>query len=362
MEKRIRIANFNQRVTWPNLYVMLVGKPGSGKTTAIGEVYSLLSSAGMKLAPKSTTAASLYDALAGSIQTITVPGRGILTYSALACLVDELAVWMPQYDNQLSGFLSEIWDGKAQYSETRRTREVKPIEHPIMNLLVGVQPAYLAGILPRMAHDQGLLTRCLIIYSYERVAYDLTWDDIANDNTAKFASLIAGLKRIKMLVGDMVISPEARAILNDFHKNNKGLEDEKFENYNNRRILTVTKLAMCASASMGNDLVISPRHVAWGIDTLTHAEVFMPEAYREMGKPESAQIMSEIFAWARAHYRKTGKPIPEHRLLQAIHSKAPVTMIQYIWKQMIEQRYFKSAPALEKPGNLWLPVMDSDRD
>jgi len=360
MERKVKIPRFNERDLYPNLYVMLIGKPGSGKTTAMTEVYNLLSAVGVKLAPKSTTSAALYDAVLASVKIINNGTAFPLIYSSLSCIVDELAVWMPQYDNGLHGILCSLWDNPIKHDEGRRTTDSKPLENPQLNMLVGVQPAYLGSILPVSAHEMGLVTRCLLVYCHERPVYELTFGESnieAHDTS--YSSLLAGLKRIHTLMGAMQFSEAAKDILRDFHANERGIEDLKFEHYNTRRIVSIAKLGMIASASMGNSKIVDAVHLDWAIRSLKQIEVYMPEVYKEMGKPETSKIMAEVFSWVFQKFMETRQPIQEQRILHVLESKVPIRDIQPTLKAMLDLRMLKKT---EGPKSaMYEPVAENKR-
>lgn len=368
MERKVSLV-FNKRVTYPNMYTVLVGKPGTGKTTAMHEVYNLLSAVGVRMAPKSTTAASLYDAVAASVQSL-MSAKGPLVFSSLACVVDELAVWMPMYDNALMGLLSSVWDNPAKHDELRRTKDLKPLEAPGINLLIGVQPAYLGNILPPTAHEQGILARCILVYCETVLKYTLTFGDDEGFDDKAFQALTASLKRIKSMIGEMTFSEEAKALIRTFYHTPPPITDLKFENYNARRIVFIAKLGMIASAAMGNTFVISGAHMQWAIDSLCDVEVHMPEVHKEMRKPESSKVMIQVYSWARALYSKTKqKPIPKYRLISVINSHVTPYEGQNIFKAMLEMKYFVEAPRVSTTVGVlaeneicYIPLGEMERD
>lgn len=359
---------FNKRTTYPNMFVMLIGKPGTGKTTAMTEVYNLLSYAGVKLAPKSSSSQALYDVLAQSLQSLSTP-NGQLIFSSLSIVVDELAVWMPMYDNSLMGLLCTIWDNPHKHSQVLRTKEIKPIENPSANMLVGVQPAYLGSILPPTAHEQGILARCIMVYTGEVVKYKLSFGEAgALPDEREFQVLLAGLKRIKNMIGTMGFSKEAEEVIREFYDQPPLLEDARFQNYNARRLVFVAKLSMIACASLSNNLTIEAAHVIWAINTLKDTEIFMPEVYKEMKKPESAKIMADCYAWIRTQYNKTKKPIPGHRIIHLLNENTTAYEVKNLFQQMLDMKMIKEVSRSSSTSQLaiidkcYIPVAEHDRD
>ena len=67
----------------------------------------------------------------------------------------------------LLSFISKMFDAPPSYMEQRRGRGAKPlvIPYPIMNIISGVQPGFLAQNVPELAWSQGFLARFMLIYA-----------------------------------------------------------------------------------------------------------------------------------------------------------------------------------------------------
>ena len=182
---------------FPSLYTLLVSPPAIGKGQAIGPVERIWHRAKgnitgrLKVAPRSMTKASLVDEMAKAQRHIPLNKFAgtealsveFLEYSSLAILAEELGVLISTHDLDFLSLLTEIYNSKAVYSETRRTNKLSvEVFNPQITFLGGTQPAFLASILPEEAWGMGAMSRIIMIYSGTGVKKQLFPDDTLFDN------------------------------------------------------------------------------------------------------------------------------------------------------------------------------------
>ena len=167
LERKVWTTN-NKGPLHPNLYTLLIGPPGGGKSQALTEAYDLFSTLeAHHLASSNVSRASLVDNLREAERVIVMPGHNPpnMSFNSLFILADELAVLMPAYDHEFLGVLNQLYIGGA-YSERKRTRDLKfTIPNPQFNILAGTQPGFLSDFLPEAAWNQGFLSRTILIYN-----------------------------------------------------------------------------------------------------------------------------------------------------------------------------------------------------
>ena len=156
LERKVWVRTLGSNL-YPNLYTILIGPPGVGKTMVLDEVGQMWS--GLEehhVAPSSVSAASLIDALKDAERKILRPGEdpNFVQFNSLLIASNELGVFMPAYDPDFMSRLTDLYDNK-RYSERRRTRDLKlTIDHPQVNLLAATTPSSMNGMLPEGAWDQ----------------------------------------------------------------------------------------------------------------------------------------------------------------------------------------------------------------
>ena len=150
MEQRVWLTTSSP--IYPNLYVILIGHPGTGKTRAIRAGVSYINELPEPLiAPKSLTFASLVDCLVRSKRTIIQLPDPPMEYNATLIAADELGTFMHKYDKEMTDGLSAFFDND-QYSQERRGGEIRiKMKRPIVSMLCGSTPQNLVDTLPESA-------------------------------------------------------------------------------------------------------------------------------------------------------------------------------------------------------------------
>ena len=186
LERRVWVRT-NSGVLFPNMFIVLVGPPGTGKDPAIDPVRNLWASAGkLSLAPASVTHKGLMDALASdkAMRTFENPANGTHeVYHSLLLTAPELGVILPGHDLGYLSMLNELYQCKGVFEEQIRGREeVLRIDGPHLHITAGTQPKYLFELLPEAAFGMGFTARLIMVYHGEPTKTDLF--NIPEDQTA----------------------------------------------------------------------------------------------------------------------------------------------------------------------------------
>jgi len=324
LERRVWVETARRKL-YPNLYTLLVASPGIGKTEAISYVEELWR-AGRKLyvAPNNLTKAALLDALERSDRKIIVPG-GIMEYHTLVIATDEFGVFAPAHDLEFFSVLSRIYDCPRVHSEERRhAKKELEIIHPQLTILSGVQPGFMASMLPDEAWQQGFCSRLIMVYAGLGVKVSLFKRNEPRKDL--FKKLNSGMNSMQEVMGQLQWEPSAEAIIEKWHM--EGMKPvpmhSKLQNYNQRRILHVLKLTMIACISRGEGLTISLEDVNRARDWLLEVEQVMPDVFREMSQKSDTHILQEMHYTMWKNWAANGqKPISEARLLKFLSERVP---------------------------------------
>lgn len=337
LERKVWIRTKKGKL-FPNVYVVTVGPPGAGKTLATSVVHDMLCELEEHhIAPTSVTKASLIDALTNAERRIIRPGEdpAIISFNSLIITSDELGVFLPSYENDFMNVLTNIYDCRV-YSETRRTNKISiKMDNPQLNFAAATTPSYLNALLPEGAWDQGFLSRTMLIYSGAEAPQDI-FGDVFEDNE-KEAALISDLTKISKYYGKMSFTEEASDVINKWHKSGgaPAPDHPKLQHYNTRRTAHLLKLAMVASASDNDSLVINIDHVAEALDWLTEAEGVMPDIFKSMKTGGDGRTIEEAYHYVyQIWVKEKPKPIAEHRLFHFLQERTPAHNVERIVKVM----------------------------
>jgi hypothetical protein len=330
MERRLWVHTKGSNL-YPNLYTILVGPPGVGKSAVLSQVERFLRAVpDIHVAPSSVSAASLVDSLVLANRKIVRPNEvpSYVQFHYLTAVASELGVFLPVYDPLFMNSLTKFYDGE-HYEERRRTGKVNhlKIEHPHLTIIGGTTPSYLNSFLPEGGWDQGFTSRTIFIYSGEQPFKDL-WPDEDHDYSKLekiYLDLLHDLKCIGGLYGKFEWSTEAALAITAW--NRAGLppvpEHNKLAHYNSRRLAHALKLCMIASISRSSDLVIELEDYQRAIGWLLDAEINVVDIFHNMGVAGDGAAIDDCWDFIFRMYQKEKKPISEHRIVNFLRSKVP---------------------------------------
>jgi hypothetical protein len=332
LERRAWVVSAGEPL-YPNLYTILVGHPGTGKTQAIKPTNALwYATKRLHIAPHDITKARLIDRLAkASHKKILKDGR-LYEYNTLLVAADEFGVLLPSHDTEFLSTLNRIFDNPAQHGHERRALGDKQIDiiNPQMSILAGTQPSYLANLLPEEAWGQGFMSRVIMVYS-NAPSKPVDIFDTRELPRGKFDYLRDKLIEFTGFYGTLKWALPAAQTAQRWV--NAGMvpepEHSKLEHYNRRRIINFIKLLIISTVSHGNS-DIQLEDVQRAQDWMLQAESVMPDIFREMVGKSDIQIIDELHFFLWKIWSKEKKGIHEARLYDFLRNRAPAEKIQRI--------------------------------
>lgn len=326
---------------FPNLYILVVGHPGVGKTRIIRQVRRLATDlAELHVAPISLTFAALVDCLDNAKRNWHVPGStDPYTFNSLYICAGEFGAFMHKYDNEMVDGLAAFYDPDP-YAQVRRTMERRPtIESPQINMLAGVTPQNLLHFMPDRAWGQGFTSRIIMVFSDAREK----GDDFAEQPEPKLEELKHDLKIIYNLYGPMHVTQDYIDCVNHWRnvEEERPLPDHpKLAHYITRRRVHLYKLSMVASVDRGNTLVLTREDFIQARHWLEEAESFMPDVFKAGATNADGSAMDEIATYVRVTDKGNG--VSEQKI------------IHYAREHVAIHSILRIIEIMEKSGQLWL--------
>lgn len=323
LEQKVWIKT--SRELYPNLYMLIVGHPGVGKTRILSVARRLaLTLSEFHLAPISMTFAALVDALDTAKRQVLVPSQpDPVQFNSLYICAGEFGAFMHKYDNEMIDGLAAFYDNDV-YGQNRRGNEIRiKIESPQVNMIAGVTPQNLLHFMPERAWGQGFTSRIIMIFSDERII----GDDFAIRAPTKLNELEQDLNTINQLYGQFHITQEYVDCINNWRQLGEPPvpDHPKLTHYITRRRVHLYKLSMVSAVDRSNALVLTREDFNRAMNWLSEAELFMPEVFKAGTTNVDGQAMDEIAHFVLATDR--GEGVSEQRITHFARERVPLHSI-----------------------------------
>jgi hypothetical protein len=303
---------------FPNMYNILAGDPGSGKTLMVNRSCGLLRHVnGLFIAPDNPTKPTFLDSIEGSMQTRNFKADLPLIYSAIYVASPELGVFLPPHDAQFVADLTHLYDNPETYKAPRRTTRSIDIDFPTVNILAAATPSLLNDILPEAAWSQGFSSRLVFVYGVKPSTIGRNM--FARRAEIDYQPLIKHLQCFfHDLLGEFTWEQLAQEAYNGWI--NSGMEPVpdygRLLHYVSRREVHLLKLSMVSAVSAMHGLTITLHDFERAQEWLLTAERSMPDVFRAMVQKSDVQLLSDLHVYAYGLYTRT--PIGERKELKEI--------------------------------------------
>jgi hypothetical protein len=323
--RRVYIQFGHQKIH-PNLYTMLIGEPGSRKSTAIKIGQAVAKKAGYNhfAASKTSKERFLLD-FEGVPEDEYQQSHGSKRRSKSADISDYSAISEQIFGEDQSGgepkecfvcadefnefigirnieFISLLgtlwdWDDNSRPFESRiKTGRSARIYQPTLSILGGNTHENFNTAFPPEILGQGFFSRLLLIYG-EKSGRRFTIPPQPTEEAT--ASLVNHFASLQALQGEVVVDTEAASTLDIIYRSWMDIPDSRFLSYSNRRFTHFLKLCISVAASQNSRdqtgrLTISNGVIEESNTYLTAAEILMPKALGEFGRGRYSATINKI--------------------------------------------------------------------
>lgn len=351
---------------YPNHYSLLVGTPGTRKTTAANMGKKLLKqSTGVRFAPSDTgfQRQGLVLALQGAEDTnrdlvnqaeLAARGDSISSLTMLdeitqptdpedirdsfvdeadkhhiAICASEFSRVIGQNNHSMLDFLGERYDGEDYEYQTRQSH-IK-LKNTLINMIACTTPTSISNSLPPQAGGQGFLSRIILVYGakkYKKVPRP----------KAPNLELVGRVKEsisdaYYKLSGGFSEDSDAEKYCEELYDYEPEIADSRFVYYTERRFTHLIKLAMVLAASRG-ELNITKVDYEEAHRILRATEQGMPDALGEFGMNPLAQLKQEILEQLRAQQG----PLAMEQVIAMFHRDARSNEIMEVVNDLIRSK------------------------
>jgi Protein of unknown function (DUF3987) len=263
----------------PNLFVVLVGPPGTvKKSTTINVGARLLRDVpNINFGSDVTTWEGFMEEVEQAIDMFAegAPASKLsvdTSYEGTCALTQIISEWGTFLDPQnynMINMLTELYDGKdIPLRKKTKTQGNNNINKPFINMIAGTTPSWMSDNFKGKFGGWGFSSRCIFLYSGEPeriIPYpDEEWKGAYRTTMNRF---LHDLIEISEMAGSFTLTPEARDYGRDWYATHmaRKIELDRHPHHNPwlsyylaRKFDHAHKLAMILAASRGNSLLITP--------------------------------------------------------------------------------------------------------
>lgn len=345
LERKVYMIT-DKGVLFPNLYALLSGGPGTGKTIMVNQVRELWKKVdGLHVGPDNPTKSSFLVSLMNSREGFMNGTGEMKTQSAIALGCREFGVMIPKNDIQFLSDLTDMFDNPPSYDAPRTSVDSYMVENPTVNILAGVTPMHLYETFPESAWGQGFTSRLIFVYSEGLPKQRGLFNKRKDISKSELAAPLAQWH--KYLVGEFEWEiPAAEAA--ETYCREEGMppapDHERLRTYCERREVTLLKLSMISAVASNHGLTVTLSDFERAKRWLLETEALMPDTFRAMIQKSDSQLIRDLHVHCWNKYATLDKskkiPLPEEILWEFLQERTTSERIPRILESAIKSGVF----------------------
>lgn len=283
----------------PNFFILLVGPPGSGKSTAMGLGYRILRRVeGINFGPNEQTIQDLVKKLSEVREEWTI-SSGNFEMSCMSYEISEFGTFFDPTNRQQVDTLTDLWDAKlGNYIKSTKTNGEDEIVNPWLNLIAGCTQGWVDDNITEKFVKSGFASRLVYVPFEEtkRIPY-ITREPKIKDAVKRENELYLRLDQIAQLGGEMRLTDEAYEWGERWYNQYRDVADklqEKEQGLYARSQTHLHKLAMVVSAARGKFPIIDAAELQEADRRLSLLTGNINAVFGRMGQSPQSKLAQDV--------------------------------------------------------------------
>lgn len=284
---------------YPNMYVLLVGLPGSGKSTALNRAVNLINQlyaeGTVSLIPTQVTEAKFIE-LIGEKRAFE-EGNRVTYQSAGYYSASEASNSLKEIYGDITACMTDFYDCPPLWEKATKKDGRFTLENVCFNLLAGSTFDYLGKLITDDNILGGFASRLTYVVSadesvkLQKFRYDV--GGVSKEKEDYRQALLADLRQINRMVGafraEKSFGDAWETWDAEFQERRIAMKSEKMKSLLVRTNTSVYKLSMILAASESSSLVLHERHLTRAVELMKETEDSLPDTFRAS---KSSQVNS----------------------------------------------------------------------
>lgn len=340
-------------IFYPNLYVVLVGPPGSRKSQAIKFGYELIKSlTDITVSADAPTREALIQDLGRSAGEYLNEEDDPTRHCSMTVISSELETFLGgKKDNaRMLTTLTDLWDCPDKWKYRTKGAGTDNLQRVFLNLIGATTPDSIANCIPASASGTGFTSR--IIFCYADKKHIKVPEPEDTDEIIRLKDVLTrDLDIISRMTQEYTFSPDGREFWHQWYQDYDDLDPERickdnmFNGWYERKPTFILKIALICSASRGNFTHIDPIDMKEAIDFIEESEYCMDSSFRVVGRSEIAAEVDLVLKLVEAH-----REINEQDLMRLVWRDIDAGKLQNVMETAVKsgkvKRTISSGPTL----------------
>jgi len=309
---------------YPNMYIILCGAAGCGKTTSGNVATRFLhdyneslgpSNGGIKFGPDKATPAALIKRFSKSTKVVAdLPKRPSM--SCLFVYSTEASTFLTDIGGgELTHDMLKLYDCDRQFKKELSGEGIITIKGPCLNFLASTTPSWLSNFVQRDASANGFVSRIMFATEVGFVEMD---DEIAPGDPALEEGIIGHIGRIHRMAGQFKETDAARQFYKEWFQRHRRqlytfIDGSFLREFYARKHAHMRKIAMALSASRSSDLVIQAEDYERALALIEDLEPNMASSFGVQDYRRTPDFSKQLLLLV-----PTGTEITKAELLRAL--------------------------------------------
>lgn len=273
---------------YPNMYILFVGPAGGPRKSTSANASEILKGIpGCTKGPELVTKEALLNKMVKEDKE-----------NAVYVLAPEFGEFIAKSGLSMYGFLTNLYDGKADLGDVTLSRGQVFAEKPCINLLGATTPEWVAENMPISVIGGGFASRVISIYEDTVRRRKLFYDDVDHIELSLVKdNLINDLAHIATnLQGPFSIEKDAKEWMTNWYENGKQITSDQYKlrGYYNRKHVHLLKIAILCHIAHSDELVLNLGDMQEALNVLELTEPKLSKTFDSIGKNTNTNTLELI--------------------------------------------------------------------